>query len=177
MGAGWCTASPRGRRLCALQRAPKKEITALAVMRRETSTAGTGEKRAAQPGTPTATVPPATAQPGAPPAGAPLRGVKLAGSDVYGINPDGSPRKLLVVARDIVYALAFDSAGRLIAGTGNKGRITPFEKNGDFTDLLKASANQVSAFSKAPQRRPLLLQQQPGKIFLMNNSTESEGTF
>ena len=95
---------------------------------------------------------------------APFAGnVTLAGSDVYSIAPDGSPKKIWSSHEDIVYALAFDTAGRLIAGTGNKGRIYAIEKNGDFTDLLQASANQVSAFSKAPRRRAVLLQQQSGK--------------
>src|SRR5882672_8916863 len=134
-----------------LYSAPKKEITALAV---DTAgniyAAGTGEKRAALLSTPTTAAPPNIAPPGAPPAGAPFAGVNLAGSDVYSIAPDGSPKKIWSSREDIVYALAFDSAGRLIAGTGNKGRIYAIEKNGDYTDLLRASANQVSAFSKAP---------------------------
>jgi len=62
MGAAGVPHLPGGRRLCALQRT-KKEITALAVdAAGNIYAAGTGEKRAAQPGTPTATVPPATAQ-------------------------------------------------------------------------------------------------------------------
>src|SRR5262249_44691310 len=133
-----------------LYSATKKEITALAVdAAGNIYAAGTGEKRAIPPAAPTP--PPAgaaTPQP-APPAGVPLAGtVNLAGSDVYMIAPDGSPRKIWSSREDIVYALAFDAAGRLIAGTGNKGRIYAIEKNGDFIDLLRASANQVSAFSK-----------------------------
>src|SRR5689334_12557675 len=135
-----------------LYSAPKKEITALAVdSAGNIYAAGTGEKRAAvQPSVPTAPVPPAAA-PGAPPAPPPFAGnVSLAGSDVYSIAPDGTPKKIWSSRDDIVYALAFDSAGRLMAGTGNKGRIYAIEKNGDYTDLLHATANQVSAFSKAP---------------------------
>jgi hypothetical protein len=162
-----------------LYSAPKKEITALAVdAAGNIYAAGTGEKRAVQPSTPPiATVPPAGTPPGAPPAGAPFASVNLQGSDVYSIAPDGSPRKIWSSREDIVYALAFDSAGRLIAGTGNKGRIYAIEKNGDFTDLLKASANQVSAFSKAPNGGLYCASSNLGKIFLMNNSTEPEGTF
>src|SRR5690349_17854067 len=161
-----------------LYSAPKKEITALAV---DTAgniyAAGTGEKRAAQPGAPSPQ-PPAGVTPPAPPAGGPFIGnVNLAGSDVYMIAPDGSPRKIWSSREDIVYALAFDAAGKLIAGTGNKGRIYAIEKNGDFTDLLKASANQVSAFSKAPGGGLYCSSSNLGKIFLMSNSTETEGTF
>jgi len=159
-----------------LYSAPRKEITALAVdAAGNIYAAGTGEKRTLQPGpTPPA---PGTSQP-APPAGAPLTGnVNLAGSDVYIIAPDGSPKKIWTSREDIVYALAFDAAGRLMAGTGNKGRIYAIEKNGDFTDLLKASASQVSAFSKAPGGSLYCSSSNLGKIFVMSNNTEPEGTF
>ncbi len=163
-----------------LYSAPKKEITALAVdAAGNIYAAGTGEKRAAiQSGAPAAPVAPATVPSGAPPAAAPfIANVSLAGSDVYIIAPDGSPKRIWSSREDIVYALAFDSAGRLIAGTGNKGRIYAIEKNSDFTDLLRASANQVSAFSKAPGGGLYCSSSNLGKIFLMSNGTEAEGTF
>ena len=160
-----------------LYSAPKKEITALAVdSAGNIYAAGTGEKRVATmpPVPPAAPAPP----PGAPAASAPFVGnVNLAGSDVYSIAPDGSPKKIWSSHDDIVYALAFDSAGRLIAGTGNKGRIYAIERNGDYTDLLRATANQVSAFSKGPNGGLYCSTSNLGKIFLMNNSTEPEGTF
>ena len=159
-----------------LYSAPRKEINALAVdSAGNIYAAGTGEKRAAQP---SPGQPPSGAPQSAPPAGAPLAGnMNLAGSDVYMIAPDGSPKKLWSSREDIVYALAFDAAGRLIAGTGNKGRIYAIEKNGDYIDLLKASANQVSAFSKAPNGGLYCSSSNLGKIFLMSNGTEPEGTF
>jgi hypothetical protein len=159
-----------------LYSAPRKEITALAIdAAGNIYAAGTGEKRTAQLG-------PAMPAPGipqpAPPAGAPLPlNVNLAGSDVYIIAPDGSPKKIWSSREDIVYALAFDANGRLVAGTGNKGRIYAIEKNGDYVDLLKASANQVSAFSKAPGGGLYCSSSNLGKIFLMSNNTEPEGTF
>src|SRR5579871_6142560 len=155
-----------------LYSAAKKEITALAV-----DAAGTGEKRSGgQQSAPGPVAPPSA--PGAPPATAPLGGnVSLSGSDVYSIAPDGSPKKIWSSHDDIVYALAFDSAGRLIAGTGNKGRVYAIEKNGDYIDLLRATANQVSAFSKAPNGGLYCSTSNLGKIFLMSNGTEPEGTF
>ena len=158
-----------------LYSAPKKEITALAVdAAGNIYAAGTGEKRAATPqGAASAPVTPAV--PGAPPSAA--GNVSLAGSDVYSIAPDGSPRKIWSSHEDIVYALTFDSAGRLIAGTGNKGHIYAIEKNGDYTDLLHATANQVSAFSKAPNGGLYCSTSNLGKIFVMGNGTEPDGTF
>jgi hypothetical protein len=162
-----------------LYSAQKKEITALAVdSAGNIYAAGTGEKRLVQPSAPAAAPVPPAAAPGAPPAPPPFAGnVSLAGSDVYSIAPDGTPKKIWSSREDIVYALAFDSAGRLVAGTGNKGRIYAIEKNGDYTDLLRATANQVSAFSKAPGGGLYCSSSNLGKIFLMGNGTESEGTF
>jgi WD40 repeat protein len=162
-----------------LYSAPKKEITALAVdAAGNIYAAGTGEKRSG--GQQGGQSPPANPAPvpGVPPPAAPFSGnVSLSGSDVYSIAPDGSPKKLWSSHDDIVYALAFDSGGKLIAGTGNKGRIYAIEKNGDYTDLLRATANQVSAFSKAPNGGLYCSTSNLGKIFLMSNGTEADGTF
>jgi outer membrane protein assembly factor BamB len=162
-----------------LYSAPRKEITALAVdSTGNIYAAGTGEKRgaAANPAAPqpVAPMPP----PGTPPAGVPFVGsVNLAGSDVFRIAPDGSPEKLWSSREDIVYALAFDASGRLVAGTGNKGRIYAIEKNGDFSDLLKASASQITAFAKAPGGGLYCSSSNLGKVFLMSKSPEAEGVF
>jgi outer membrane protein assembly factor BamB len=160
-----------------LYSAPRKEITALAVdAAGNIYAAGTGEKRGAQPGpaNPVPTLP----APLAPPAGAPFVGtVNLGGSDVYLIAPDGQPRKLWSSREDIVYALAFDASGRLIAGTGNKGRIYAIERNGDFADLLKASASQVTGFARAPRGGLYCSSSNLGKVFLLGNTVEPEGSF
>ncbi len=159
-----------------LYSAPRKEITALAVdAAGNIYAAATGEKRAASAPAPST---PITVQPGAQPVTAPLMGqVNLAGSDVYMIAADGSPRKLWSSHEDIVYALEFDNSGRLIAGTGNKGRIYAIEKNGEYTDLNKASANQITGFSKAPGGGLYCSSSNLGKIFVMSNTPEAEGTF
>src|SRR6476659_3249619 len=93
-----------------LYSAPKKEITALAVdSAGNIYAAGTGEKRFVQPSAPAASPVPPAAAPGAPPAAPPFAGnVSLAGSDVYSIAPDGTPKKVWSSREDIVYGLAFD---------------------------------------------------------------------
>src|SRR5271166_5760086 len=69
----------------------------------------------------------------------------LGGSEIYRISADGSSKTIWSSREDLVYALAFDQSGRLLAGTGNRGRI--YVIRGDqYTDLAKASANQVTAF-------------------------------
>ena len=161
-----------------LYSAPKKEITAIAVdASGNIFASGTGEKRgsSSSPG-PAVPVMPNPQQP-VPPGNVPVPNVNLQGSDVYMIAPDGSPRKLWSSHDDIVYALAFDAAGRLIAGTGNKGRIYSIAPNGEFADLLKGSANQITAFSKAPNNGLYCSSSNLGKIFFMSNAPEAEGIF
>ena len=162
-----------------LYSAPKKEITALAVdSSGNIFAAGTGEKHATSSSGPTSAIIAINPvqQPGA--GNAPLPpNVNLAGSDVYMIAPDGSPRRLWSSHEDIVYALAFDAAGHLIAGTGNKGRIYSISTDGGYSDLLKGSANQITAFNKAPNGGLYCSSSNLGKIFLMSNTPEGEGTF
>ena len=164
-----------------LYSAPRKEITALAVdASGNIFAAGTGEKRGSSPlggpTSPTTPIPLAQQPTGAGPAPPPLN-VNLSGSDIYMIAPDGSPRKLWSSHEDIVYALAFDGSGRLIAGTGNKGRIYSIAPNGEYVDLLKGSANQITAFSKAPNGGLYCSSSNLGKIFQASNTPEAEGTF
>ena len=58
-----------------------------------------------------------------------------------------------------------------------RAAFTPSKKTATITDLLNASANQVSAFSKAPSGGLYCSSSNLGKIFLMSNGTEPEGTF
>jgi WD40 repeat protein len=154
-----------------LYSAPKKEITSLAVdPAGNIYASGTGDKHGNNSGG----NPPAPNQPQN--SGNQPLNVNLAGSDVYMIAPDGSPKRLWTSRDDIVYALAFDSSGRLIAGTGNKGRIFSIARNGTYTDLLKASANQVTAFSKSPTGL-YCSSSNLGKVFVMGSAPEAEGTF
>src|SRR5438034_4876826 len=129
-----------------LYSAPKKEITALAVDNSGNIFAsGTGDKHPASGGAPVS--PPLPVQP-APGSNLPVN-LNLAGSDVYLIASDGSPKKLWSSKEDIVYALALDSAGRLVACTGNKGRIFSIAKHAEAVCLLKGCAHQFTDLSNS----------------------------
>jgi hypothetical protein len=99
------------------------------------------------------------------------------GSDVYRIAPDGSPTRLWSSHDDIVYALAFDSHGRLLAGTGNRGHIFAITGPDEFSDLLKAPASQITAFAKAPRGGLYAATSNLGKVFLLGPDLEAEGTY
>ena len=181
-----------------LYSAAKKEITALAVdANGNIYAAGVGEKRAAttpQIITPTpAPAPPApVAVPGQTqptinitttavlPRGlsAPIPGMTTAGgSEIYRIASDGTPTRIWNSRDDLVYALAFDSSGRLLAGTGNEGHIYAISSEDEFTDLLQASATQVTGFAKAANGGLYASTSNLGKIFLLGGSPAAEGTY
>jgi hypothetical protein len=180
-----------------LYNAPKKEITALAVdAAGNIYAAGVGEKRPAVPQMPAPTplsMPPpggALAQPPgitittsvspiSPMMGAfPAPGTGASGgSEVYRIAADGAPLRIWNSREDIVYALAFDQQGHLLAGTGNRGHIFTIVRDDDYTDLLKATAGQVTAFAKAPGGGLYASSSNLGKVFLLGPGPESQGTY
>src|SRR5271157_841566 len=182
-----------------LYSAPKKEITALAIDKAgNIYAAGVGEKRpGAMTGTmmpgagmTTMTAPPQN-QPGAPGGGVapnPTSGMGVSpfpmpglgatgGSEIYRIAPDGSPARLWNSREDLVYALGFDQSGRLLAGTGNRGHIFAINGVDDFTDLVKASATQITAFAQAPAGGLYTSSSNLGKIFLLGPGPESDGSY
>jgi hypothetical protein len=181
-----------------LYSAPKKEITALAIDKAgNIYAAGGGEKR---PGSaPTSFPSPAPAATPPAPSGAAHSGMVIlnvspgvsgltsgipfpgagatGGSEIYRIAPDGSPSRVWSSQQDLVYALAFDQAGRLLAGTGNRGHIFAITGEDQFTDLLKASASQITAFADAPGGGLYVSTSNLGKVFLLGGSAESEGSY
>jgi sugar lactone lactonase YvrE len=176
-----------------LYSAPKKEITALAIDGAgNIYAAGAGEKHPGstmpQMGIPLTT--PAqnqpapsgniniTAAPATPMTPFPAPGLgATGGSEIYRIAPDGAPARLWSSREDLVYALGFDQHGRLLAGTGNRGHIFAINGVDDFTDLIKASATQITAFAAAPGGGLYASSSNLGKIFVLGPGPESEGTY
>ena len=176
-----------------LYSAPKKEITALAIDGAgNIYAAAAGEKRpgGTTPGmgitvsTPAQTSSASSGTLNAPAASTtptspfPAPGLgATGGSEIYRIAPDGAPSRLWSSHEDLVYALAFDQHGRLIAGTGNRGHIFAINGVDDFTDLIKASATQITAFAAAPGGGLYASSSNLGKIFVLGPGPESEGTY
>jgi hypothetical protein len=183
-----------------LYSAPKKEITALAIDKTgDIYAAGVGEKRSGTtaPGFPSTpiSIPTSPSVSSSGPQGGivitaaptstpptsmsfPIPGAGAAGgSEIYRIALDGSPSRVWSSREDIVYALAFDQRGRLLAGTGNRGHVFAITGDDEFTDLLKASATQVTAFANAPQGGLYASTSNLGKVFLLSATPESEGSY
>jgi hypothetical protein len=189
--------SPKGEGFV-LYSAPKKEITALAIDKAGNIYASAGgEKRggsatpsfpvpapnqppasvapAAQPGiTVSSATPPLNPQPALGPFPA---GGSAGGSEIYRIAPDGSPSRIWASRDDLVYALAFDKRGRLLAGTGNRGHIFAIIGEDNYTDLLKASASQVTSFADTADGGIYASSSNLGKVFLLGGAPEAQGSY
>jgi sugar lactone lactonase YvrE len=185
-----------------LYQAPKREITAVAVSSDGAIYAsGVGSKPAGAPPTtpppaePQAprtpvtvapTTPGAERQPtqarerqGAPPpptlagAAAPVSG----GSDVYRIDPDGSPHKIWTHSQDVAYAIAFDRDGKPLIGTGNKGNIYRLDSDLRYTLLLNLAPTQVTGFAPGQNGAIYAVTGNVGKVYRLGPASERQGTF
>ena len=179
-----------------LYQAPKREITAVAVDSTGTIyAAGAGNKTGIAPALPqlapvtpvpspvpsvggNITVLSSTAPRNAPGSalGQPLPAI-AGGSDVYRINPDGSPRKAWSNNQDIVYAITFDAQGRPLLGTGNRGKIYRLDSDSLSTELLDASPTQVTSFGKGAHGELYAVTANIGKLYRLGPGLEQHGTF
>ncbi len=164
-----------------LHQASKREITALAA-------ASDGRIYAAAVGVkqpisaPAAPAPPAPAAPGAParaagPAPVASLGSTISGgSEVLRIEADGYPRKVWTHASDIAYTLAFDAAGKLLIGTGNRGAIHRLDTDLLNTLLLTASPTQVTGLAAGRNGAVFAVTGNIGKIYRLGPTSEKTGT-
>jgi sugar lactone lactonase YvrE len=168
-----------------LYQAPKREITAVAVTPEGTIyAAGVGNKLPAVPVPPPAPAPaPAPQAPGgrggapAPPTLAGAAPAITGGSEIYRIQTDGYPRRIWSHAQDLVYALAFDGHGRVIAATGNHGDIYRLESEHRYWKLLSLPSTQVTGFCAGAGGRLYAVTGNIGKIFSIGPELEQTGVF
>src|SRR5262249_45209278 len=174
-----------------LYQMPKKEVTAVAISKDGSIfAAGVGTK------TPLSASPPPPPQiPITSPAPAPSSGGSMArplapppailspsstsiagGTEVYRIHNDGHPQKVWTHAQDIVYALGFDSQGRVLLGSGNKGAIYRLDTDNLYTVLLNAPPTQVTSFCAGKDGKVYAATGNSGKVFEIGAGMEREGS-
>lgn len=173
-----------------LYQTPKSEVTAVLAGPDGSVYAAAVGSRPASPPTPTrqATPAPALPPPPAVPGQAatrqaspilPLTTAPLGvtgGSDVYRIDAGGGPRRLWADSRDVVYALALDSTGHVLLGTGNRGNIYRIESPTLYTALLSVPTTQVTAFQAGADGRLYAATANIGKIYEIAPQPELQGS-
>jgi len=102
----------------------------------------------------------------------------MAKGAVYRIAPDGLWDQIWESRDDTPYDLVFDNQGRLIIGTGSKGKI--FRLEGDPpqpTLLARAPADQVTALYKDPKGSIYYTTANPGKLFRLSADLAKRGSY
>jgi hypothetical protein len=100
----------------------------------------------------------------------------LSGS-IYKIAPDGAPEELWTSRDDVVYSLALNAEGRLLAGTGNNGALLAVDGRGVFAQLAKAGSAQITGITRGPNGKIFLCTANPGKVFSVGPEYQPEGTY
>ena len=176
-----------------LYQTSKKEVTAVVLASDGTIyAAGVGTRTASGP--PQISIPPAGDPTPAPSAGAGSGGPQNAqgqsqppqpgpatrvagGSEIYRIAPDGEPAVVWSSRSDIVYALGFDGQGRVLAGTGNEGRLIRLDSEHLHSVVLTTPSRQITALASGPNKQVYTATSNIGKVFELGPALESEGTF
>src|SRR3984885_8480300 len=99
------------------------------------------------------------------------------GSEIYKIEADGAPQKLLTLKDDVVYALAVRN-GSLLAATGNRGRVYRVDTDGGgrFSDVTHLEASQGMAFA-AVKDGLLIATSNSGKVFRLGDAVATAATY
>jgi outer membrane protein assembly factor BamB len=101
----------------------------------------------------------------------------LLSSSIYKISPDDAPEELWSSRDDLVYALALNPEGRLLAGTGNNGALLAIDGHGVFAQLAKAGSAQITGISRGSNGKIFLCTANPGKVFSVGPEYQPEGTY
>jgi WD40 repeat protein len=98
-------------------------------------------------------------------------------SSIYRLSPEGAPEELWNSREDVVYSLALNSDGRLLAGTGNNGALLAIDGRGVFAQLAKAGSAQITGIARNSSGKLFLCTANPGKAFSVGAEYEPEGTY
>jgi hypothetical protein len=133
------------------------------------------------PSTPTPITATGTRQKGTrPPMLAPATGTLNAsvsgGSDFYRIEKNGYADRMWSSPTELVYAIAFDAAGRPLLGTGNRGIIYRIDSAQLSTELLNAPPTQVTAFLQGKNNSVYAVTGNVGNVYEIGPALANSGT-
>jgi len=98
-------------------------------------------------------------------------------SSIYRLSAEGAPEELWNSRDDVVYSLALNSDGRLLAGTGNSGALLAIDGRGVFAQLAKAGSAQITGIARNSVGKLFLCTANPGKVLSVGPEYEPEGTY
>ncbi len=164
----------------------KREITAVAVKDGAVYAAGVGNKTPATLPAPVIPSPKPSQPPAASPAARPQPAVLSAalspsasiagGSEVYRIEADGAPHEIWRHSSDVVYAIGFDGQGKVLLGTGNRGRIYRLESERLYTRLADSTSTQITGMLGSRRGGVYVVTANIGKLFKLGPELDGEGT-
>jgi hypothetical protein len=97
---------------------------------------------------------------------------------IYRITPDGLWDELWQSRDDSPYDVAFDSEGRLMIATGNRGKLFRLEGNPPQPTLVtRAAAQQITAFHRDSKGQLYFATANPGKVFRVGMRRAARGTY
>ncbi|MFL6353103.1 MAG: hypothetical protein ACJ74Z_14815 [Bryobacteraceae bacterium] len=126
--------------------------------------------------TPTGAPRTATAPPSLPPAVGSLSAAVVGGSEFYRIERDGFAESIWSSPTDLIYAIAFDPAGKPLLGTGNKGLIYRVDSDHLSTQLLNAPPTQITAFLQGKNGLVYAATGNVGNLYSIGPELETSGT-
>lgn len=100
----------------------------------------------------------------------------IGGSTIYAIAADGEPREIWKSGQTIVYALSLDASGRLLAGTGDKGRLMRIDGATSSTILTTRDSKQITALALSGERT-IAATSNIGTVFSVGPGLADEGVF
>lgn len=117
-----------------------------------------------------------TTPPSLPPSVGSLSASVAGGSEVYRIAKDGYAERVWNSPTDLAYAITFDSAGKALIGTGNKGIIYRIDSDQLSTQLLNMAPTQITAFLSGKSGITYVVTGNVGNLYSLSSSFESTGT-
>ncbi len=181
--------SPKGESFV-LYQTHKREVTAVAehegliyaaaIGNKTASTSATGPPPVLPsnpaPVTPTGAPHTGTNPPTLPPAIGSLSAAVSGGSDFYRIQKDGFAERIWNSSTDLVYAVTFDSSGKPLLGTGNKGIIYRVDSDQLSTQLLNAPPTQVTTFLQGKNGIVYAATGNVGNLYSIGPGIQTSGT-
>jgi sugar lactone lactonase YvrE len=98
------------------------------------------------------------------------------GSEVYRLDKEGVADRIWNSPSELIYALSFDSSGKPLLGSGNKGVIYRIDSDQLSTELLTAAPTQVTAFLQGKGGIVYAATGNVGNLYAIGPSLAKSGT-